>query len=184
MDPTIIQQLDFEAKAATPNTPAIRRKLPQSYVILIRNTIEYIQYLEATGDQALADEPTNWVVTDFRAWIRKGKPSGNTSPIPPPATATTTPTTPATNNTDVPYVKNIQDETLMNWNRAKRSTSNYPVLTNDREYTTWYIKMNRQITLDRILRIIDTNFLTVLSYPGLIMNYSSYKLHISHKYLM
>ena len=57
MDPTVIQRLDFESRAPTANTPAIRKKLPEYYVIMIRNTIEYIQYLEATGDEALADDP-------------------------------------------------------------------------------------------------------------------------------
>ena len=57
MDPTVIQRLDFESRAPTANTPAIRKKLPEYYVIMIRNTIEYIQYLEATGDEALVDDP-------------------------------------------------------------------------------------------------------------------------------
>ena len=132
---------------------------------MVRNTIEYIQYLEATGNEALADDPTQWVVRDFRAWIRKGKPNGINNPNP-PTTTTPTPTPAATTNTAVPFVKNIQDETLMNWNRAKRSTSDYLVLTSDQKYTTWYIKMNRQITLDRILRIIGPNFLNNSILPG------------------
>ena len=54
----------------------------------------------------------------------------------------------------------------MNWNRAKRSTSDYPVLTSDRDYTSWCIKMNRQATLDRILRLIGPNFLNNSILPG------------------
>ena len=60
MDPTVIQRLDFESKAATTNIPAIRKNLPEQYIIKIRNTVEYIQYLEATGNDALADDPTTW----------------------------------------------------------------------------------------------------------------------------
>ena len=156
MNPTSIHRLDFESKAATTNTPAIRKKLPESYVDRIRITIEYIQFLEATGNDALVDDPTQWVMRDFKAWIRNGKPTSIINPNPPlPVTPNPAP---ATTTAAAPFAKNIQDETLMNWNPAKRSTSDYPVLTSDRDYTSWRIKMNRQATLDRILRLIDPNF--------------------------
>ena len=92
MDLTSIHLLEFE-KEATQYTPAVIRKLPEHFAIKMRNTIEYIQYLEATGDQTLADDHLNWKVADFKLWLRNSRPTGiaNLNPAPPAnANATTT----------------------------------------------------------------------------------------------
>ena len=93
--PTSVHRFEFESKVATRTTAAVMTKLHEHYANGIRNTIEYVQYLEAIGDQALAGDPTKWLVKDLRSLIRNCKTTGiNNNPNPPaPANPNPTPHT-------------------------------------------------------------------------------------------
>ena len=70
---------------------------------------------------------------------------------------TTTTNATATPATICPDTKKAEN-TWVSWERSRRDHDKYPVLSNDRDYTDWFINIKRQFEGDRCSRVIDDSF--------------------------
>ena len=122
------------------------RKITQIY-----NVIRYYNYLQTTNIN-LANDPGNWVMADFRKWILDGRhpnvasatAASNNATLP---GATIAPNTTAPPVTVCPDTKKAENAWL-SWQRSRRDVDKYPLISNDREYSDWNIKMQRQFEED------------------------------------
>ena len=103
---------------------------------LINNVSLYYHFLQSDSTtKALADDPENWVVDDFKTWRDRGRHpdvASYTASLADNATNTTT--SAATSTAVVPEIKAAEDAWL-SWQRSKRDADKYPIPKNDREYT-------------------------------------------------
>ena len=70
---------------------------------------------------------------------------------------TTTTNATATSATVCPDTKKTEN-VWMSWQRSRRDCDKYPVLSSNREYTDWFINIERQFEEDRYSRVIDNSF--------------------------
>ena len=54
--------------------PAIMSKLTDTAATKLQAAIEYTQFHVRNNDTVLADDPTKWMMNDFRKWFVDGKP--------------------------------------------------------------------------------------------------------------
>ena len=101
-------------------------------------------------------------MADFRKWIDEGRhptvasfnaaKANATLPA-----ATTTPPTTTTSATVCPDTRNVENAWL-SWQCSRRDVDEYAKISNDREYSDWMTKMERQFEEDQCSRMIDDNF--------------------------
>ena len=98
---------------------------------------------------------------DFRKWIREGRHPTvaffNTAKTNATLTGTTTLPTTTTPATVCPDTRKAENAWL-SWQRCRRVVDNYPVLSNDREYSDWITKVEQQFEEDQCARMINQNF--------------------------
>ena len=105
-------------------------------VTLIYNVIRYYNYL-GSKDVALAEDPENWAMTDFKKWIRDGCHPNDASAAAASANATlpgatTAPNTTAPTATVCPDTRKAENAWL-SWKRSRRDVNKYPIISIDRQ---------------------------------------------------
>ena len=103
---------------------------------LVTNVILYDDFLQDDSQEALAEDPVNWVKADFRKW--RQNPPVNTTTNAGAATVTTVATTAAAKQKE-------ENDSFSSWRRSRQDEKDYPVLDNDREFIEWKVKFERKI---------------------------------------
>ena len=122
-------------------------KLRSHHAKRVSNISKYISYLDVSGKVTIADDPTTWSTSDFKAWKYKGKPTSN---VPPNANALALlPTGTSSITTAAEKQQKTDDNKLQSLRQGKARKEDYPHLETNEYFNEWKTKMVRQIQLDR-----------------------------------
>ena len=122
--------------------------------------IGFYEFMCENRDQALADDPPQWIRTDYQEWKRHQQPRSDIA-YAASISGITTGTTAGiigTATNQVASATKTADDTLQTWRRGKRDVTQYEVLEADEYYTKWIIKVTRQFKLDECDRMSDQSF--------------------------
>ena len=124
---------------------------------LISNVLLYYLFLMDDSQEVLAENPVNWVKSDFRKW--KTKPRGTaTQNASNAGTATQNAlnaSTQQTSNVKPPSTTKLEDDALLNWRKSQQDVTVYPIIDNDIQYPDWIIKIKRLFISNECGRMID-----------------------------
>ena len=138
---------------------------------LVTNVILYYNFLQDDNQEALAEDPVNWVKADFRKWRRN-----------PTQTATQTTATQIASNTTTtpPSTTKLEDDALLNWRKNRQDVTKYPIIDNDVQYPNWIIKIGRVFLGHEYDRMIDdtVHFSSVQAGSNLLL-WNAQKNHLS-----
>ena len=145
---------DLEALKRTQNN--ITKVFNKRKVTLIYNMIRYYKFLQSDDTtKKQTKDPENWDKDDFDDWVDDRRhptlASAKAAKANPTLTGTTTtPNTTVSPATVCSHTKKVENAWL-SWQRSRRDIDKYPKISNDREYSDWIIKMERQFEEDRCL---------------------------------
>ena len=115
---------------------------------LINDVLLYYNFHYENDDDTLVEEPSQWVMRDFRKWRSTGCPKSAATYIVSLASNSTN-TTSQTSNVTAPVSQTkLEEDTYLSWRRSKQDPTLHPILENDQDYTDWIIKTKPQFTSD------------------------------------
>ena len=100
---------------------------------LVNDVLLYYSFLYQDDEDALAEEPSQWVMGDFRKWRSRGcrkSTAAYTASLADNSTNTTSQTSKVTVPVTVSQTK-LEKDVYLNWRRGKQDSTMYPIFEND-----------------------------------------------------
>ena len=102
----------------------------------------------------MKDDFDDWIDNRCHPTVASAKAASANVALSGTTTTANATATPATVCSDTKKAENA----WMSWQRSKRDQDKYPVLSSDREYTDWFVHIERQFEEDRCSKVIGKSF--------------------------